>query len=132
MMFKKYFTPQEANKRLPYVKRIVEEILGKGLALRELVQKPQSMETKMKIEVLQSDLEDLMKELEQLGCFFKDWNFQIGLVDFPAVIGGETVFLCWRSDEPSIRWFHSMNDGYAGRRLIPEYWLEDQSGREKA
>ena len=67
--------------------------------------------------------EELMKELEDLGGYYKDWNFEIGLVDFPAMIGGEEVFLCWRSDEKSVHWYHSMEEGYGGRTLIPEKLL---------
>ena len=74
---------------------------------------------------LQEEIEALMKELEDLGCFYKDWNFEIGLVDFPALIQGEEVFLCWRSDEKNIRWYHPVEEGYAGRKLIPENLLEE-------
>jgi hypothetical protein len=61
-----------------------------------------------------------MKELEALGCFYKDWNFDLGLVDFPALIDGEEVLLCWRSDEPEVRWYHPLDGGYSGRKPIPE------------
>jgi hypothetical protein len=27
-----------------------------------------------------------MQELEEIGCYFKDWNFSIGLIDFPAIL----------------------------------------------
>ena len=55
-----------------------------------------------------------------MGCSFKDWNFSIGLVDFPAVIDGETVFLCCRSDEGKLAWYHRIEDGYQRRRPLPE------------
>ena len=72
---------------------------------------------------LQAQIELLMMELEDLGCFYKDWNFQIGLVDFPAVIDGKEILLCWRSDEEKLQWYHGLDDGYAGRKLIPEKLL---------
>jgi len=64
-----------------------------------------------------------MSELEEIGCYFKDWNFSIGLVDFPSVINGEEVLLCWRSDEDDIKYFHRIEDGYSARQLIPEEYL---------
>jgi hypothetical protein len=70
-------------------------------------------------------VEDLTRELEDLGCYFKDWNFEKGLVDFPAVIDGKDVFLCWHSDEPDIRWYHGLEDGFHGRKPIPEQFLLD-------
>ncbi len=122
-MFKKIFTPQEANRRLPYVKKVVQEILEKGKALRaclnEKGQNPIPAEA-LKIEAL---IEGLIEELEEIGCYYKDWNFEIGLVDFPALIHGEEVLLCWRSDEPQLQWYHGIEDGYAGRMLIPEHLL---------
>jgi hypothetical protein len=42
-----------------------------------------------------------------------------GLIDFPALSGGETVLLCWRLGEDEIRYWHSVEDGFAGRRELP-------------
>jgi hypothetical protein len=124
MMFKKYFTPQEANRRLPLVKGIVADIIQKGKRARMIMASTQGDEPPAEIEILQEEIEELMGELEVLGCFYKDWNFEIGLVDFPAVINGEEVLLCWRSDEPFVRWYHGLEDGFPGRKLIPENLLE--------
>ncbi|MCA9402038.1 MAG: DUF2203 domain-containing protein [Candidatus Omnitrophica bacterium] len=121
----KQFTPQEANKRLPLIKKIVADILEKGQALKIAVQNTDS-ERAAEVEILQAEIESLMFELQELGCYFKDWNFEIGLVDFPAVIDNEDVLLCWRSDEPAVEWYHPLRDGYAGRRRIPQSLL-DQS-----
>jgi len=122
-MFKKIFTIPEANKQLPYVKKIVGEILEKGSKLRKLLAANQSNEVSPQCQALGEKIEDLMAELEDLGCFYKDWNFEIGLVDFPVIIEGEETLLCWRSDEPEILWYHGMEDGYAGRRPLPAEWL---------
>ena len=111
----KQFTVAEAQRTLPLVRRIVADILATAGCLRDPETKRNSAETRR----LVAQLESLMKELEQLGCQYKDWDFSIGLVDFPSVINGEDVLLCWRSDEPEIRWYHSYNGGYAGRRPIP-------------
>jgi hypothetical protein len=45
------------------------------------------------------------------------------LVDFPSIIDGEDVSLCWRSDEDSIKFYHGIDQGYASRKLIPEEYL---------
>ena len=124
-MFKKKFTPTEASRRLPLVRKIVTEILEKGKMFRQLAQKSQGKELPKECLILEAEVEALMGELEDLGCYFKDWNFEIGLVDFPSIIHDQNVFLCWRSDEPAIRWYHSIEDGYPGRRLIPENLLEE-------
>ena len=123
-MAKKIFTPQEANRRLPLIKKIVADILEKGQRARKLMALVQGESVPKEIYALEEEIEPLMEELEGLGCYFKDWNFEIGLVDFPAMIDGEAVLLCWRSDEPAIRWYHGFEDGYPGRKMIPDELLK--------
>jgi hypothetical protein len=122
-MFSKIFTPQEANKRLPLIKKIVEDILEKGREFRSMLRGPQGKKPPEEALRVADEIEELMHELEALGCFYKDWNFEMGLVDFPALIGGQEVLLCWRSDEPDVRSYHGVDDGYAGRKAIPEELL---------
>lgn len=121
--FKKYFTPKEANKRLPYIRKIVEEILGKGREFQLETIKTENAEVSPRTLALQAEVEELTLELEDLGCYFKDWNFEIGLVDFPAKINGQEVFLCWRSDEADVRFYHPVNEGFSGRVAIPADYL---------
>ena len=118
-MFQKYFTPKEATKRLPLVKKIVNDILTKVNRMRLIAKEYETEQLPLEHSDLEGDISVHMRELENLGCFYKDWNFQIGLVDFPAIIDGEEVFLCWRSDEENLQWYHGVEEGYAGRRLIP-------------
>ena len=63
---------------------------------------------------------DEATELEGIGCYYKDWNFDAGLVDFPAEVNGEEVLLCWRSDEKAVEWYHTYEDGYSGRKRIEQ------------
>ena len=123
MIQKKTFTPYEANKRLPLIKRIVEDILQKGNRIKALGLLERTPSVAEEHASLVTAIEILMAELEALGCYFKDWNFEIGLVDFPAVIEGRDVLLCWRSDELKVEWYHGMEDGYQGRQRIPEALL---------
>ena len=122
-MKQKFFTPQQANKRLPLIKKIVEDILSRGKKLKALAILEQTSSVEEQANALTIEVEQLMDELEVLGCHFKDWNFEIGLVDFPSEINGQKVLLCWRSDEPHLRWYHGFSEGYAGRKLIPENLL---------
>jgi hypothetical protein len=41
-----------------------------------------------------------------------------GLVDFPALLGGKEVFLCWESDEDDIEFWHDLESGYGGRERL--------------
>ena len=122
-MFAKYFTPQEANQLLPFIKPIVAEILSKGRDIRTLMENSPDSSIPPQAKQIEEGMTGLMAKLEMAGCFFKDWNFEIGLVDFPAIIDGKEARLCWRSDEAEVLWYHGLEDGYPGRRPIPEYWL---------
>jgi hypothetical protein len=68
----------------------------------------------------QSEAESTLPLVRQIECFFKDGSFSVGLVDFPAVVDGETVFLCWRSDESELAWYHPVEEGFPGRRPLPK------------
>lgn len=117
----KFFTPKEANQTLPLVKKIVEDILKAGQEIRDHSAKIGAhAEKNPDVIRLMDQLEDLFLELENLGCSYKDWNFSVGLVDFLAVIEGREVFLCWRSDENELKFYHEMEEGFSGRKLIPE------------
>jgi len=118
----KYFTPEEANRTLPLVKKIVIDILNDASLIRSISSSLASnIENDPEIVRLTGNIKGYLAELEEIGCYFKDWNFQLGLVDFPAIINGEEVLLCWRSDEDKIEYFHSVNEGYTGRKLIGEH-----------
>lgn len=115
---KRLFTPAEANRTLPLVRRIVRDILAQAVRLRDAAGDRETLPS------LEQSMRACMRELDQVGCSYKDWNFEMGLVDFPAIIDGEPVLLCWRSDEEAVTWYHRLEDGYRGRTRIPDALLE--------
>jgi len=122
----KYFTPSEAKKTLPLVRKIVADILDTSREMRLIADEiGGGVENDSRIQKLADNIEGFRQELEEIGCYFKDWNFSIGLIDFPAIIDGREVFLCWRSDEDDIIYYHDAEAGFAGRKLIPPEELID-------
>jgi len=65
-----------------------------------------------------SKLEAEVRKLEELGCVLRDMS--LGLVDFPAVRLGERVWLCWKLGEDHVNFWHSRQEGYAGRKPVEE------------
>ena len=59
----------------------------------------------------------IVDEIGDRGAQVKDLDD--GLIDFPALHGGETVLLCWQLGEDEIGWWHTVEDGFAGRRPLP-------------
>lgn len=122
----KYFTPAEANKTLPLVKQIVKDILDTTREMRLIAEDLEGqIKDDSRIQKMVSDVNNFMQELEEIGCFYKDWNFTIGLVDFPGIINNKEVMLCWKSDEDNIKFYHSAEEGFSGRRPIPEEYLDN-------
>lgn len=128
----RYFTPVEANRTLPLVKRIVADIQLSGRRLRQLAGElgPAAADD-AEIRKLIATLNEFFEELEAIGCSYKDPNFNLGLVDFPAVIDGEEVLLCWRSDEERVTHYHGPMEGYQGRKRIPDELLRETGSQGK-
>lgn len=121
----KYFTPAEAKRTLPLVKQIVRDILNSAFQIRTIAESLGGrIEDNQEISILAGQINSFMKELEEIGCTYKDWDFQFGLVDFPAILEGEEVLLCWRSDEEDIRFYHGLDEGFYGRKPIPHEYLK--------
>lgn len=120
------FSPREANQTLPLVKRIVHDILDTGREIQKLEAggASDSAARSKALKSLSRQLEEQVRELEMVGCSYRDWSFDKGLVDFPSELDGELVMLCWRSDEPEVKFYHGIYEGYAGRREIPLRFLE--------
>lgn len=110
------FTPAQANRTLPLVRRIVADIIFKGRELQGMGSRGAGSE---RSSALHRQLREHLEELESIGCSYKEAGFELGLVDFPGQIEGEDVLLCWRSDEEQVSHYHSQEGGYAGRREIP-------------
>ena len=61
-------------------------------------------------------LRNAIEQVQEFGCVVKD--LEVGLLDFPARINGEAVYLCWRLGEDRIRFYHAQDEGFAGRKPI--------------
>jgi hypothetical protein len=61
-------------------------------------------------------MQNILGEFQRREIFIKD--LARGLVDFPALIGGKEVFLCWESDEDKIEFWHDLDTGFGGRERL--------------
>lgn len=66
------------------------------------------------------EVDSLIDRIHQEGVRIKD--LERGLVDFPAIIEGKDVLLCWEMGEPRLMYYHSYEAGYNGRKPIPNDW----------
>jgi len=54
--------------------------------------------------------------LEELDIVVRD--LERGLIDFPSMINGEEVYLCWLLDEPEVVYWHAPESGFGGRHPL--------------
>lgn len=86
-------------------------MLGGALVTREPIEKMRAEHDRLN-EAIRSALE----RIESTGCVVKD--LEVGLLDFPAMINEEEVYLCWRLGEDRIRFYHRQDEGFAGRKPL--------------
>ncbi len=63
-----------------------------------------------------ADMQEVLAEFQRRRIFIKD--LEHGLIDFPAIIGGREVFLCWEQDEADIEFWHDLDTGFTGRERL--------------
>ena len=63
-----------------------------------------------------ADVKSALEHIESTGCVVKDLD--VGLLDFPAILENEEVYLCWRLGEDRIRFYHRQDEGCAGRKPL--------------
>ena len=87
---------------------------GNGYSIQQLEERTAVLTTQQ-FQLIE-ELQAALQRLESLGCTLKDVDR--GLVDFYALRDGDIVCLCWRADEEQIRFWHGVEDGFAGRKPI--------------
>jgi len=65
---------------------------------------------------LAESLKSAVETIQATGCVLKDLD--VGLLDFPAIVDNEEVYLCWRLGEERIRFWHRQDEGFSGRRPL--------------
>ena len=70
---------------------------------------------------------DTLAEMEESGVQVKD--LEKGLLDFPSTMDGQEILLCWKLGEAEIGYWHTAEDGFAGRK--PLDGRHGKTGRER-
>ncbi len=90
------------------------------------VQREGLAEKRRRRDSLANTLKHSIEKIHRHGCLIKDLDQ--GLVDFPTLFRGEEVYLCWKLGEPSIGFWHGMEEGFRGRKPIDEDFVKNHSG----
>ena len=127
----KLFSLQEAERTLPLVRQIVQDLTNEYPAWRAAVSRFELLTGGARADwgetgELLAAREDVtrhadrinryLQELESVGCVFK--GFDAGLVDFYSLREDRPIFLCWKLGEERITHWHEVDAGFSGRQPI--------------
>lgn len=127
----KLFTLDEAQRTLPLVRRIVEDLTATYPVWRAAVAKFELLTGNARADAGETGevvaareevarqaalISGYLQELEAIGCVFK--GFEAGLVDFYSLRDDRPIFLCWKLGESRINYWHEVTAGFAGRQPI--------------
>jgi hypothetical protein len=123
--FRKHYTLEEARSLLPQIRQWLSALDGLRPQLHNHEQHLNAlMESGCDVGGktvnawirAMAEMRELLVEFHQRQILIKD--VERGLIDFPAIIGGKEVFLCWEKDEEDIEFWHDLDSGYASREKL--------------
>ncbi len=123
------WTAERANRALPLVRRIADDLVRTYDQWRSLVAKfevvsigvtpaatAEAERLQREVQRAATDIEDFVQELTELGVECK--SLESGLFDFPSERDGRIVYLCWLYGERTVAHWHEVDGGFAGRQPI--------------
>ncbi len=130
----RYFTLEEANGTLSYVRPIVTDIVNtydqwrEGVRRHEMIaanshsdqgETDEQVALREEVDRIARQINAYVEELSSVGCVLK--GFDDGLVDFYSRLNDRDVYLCWKLGETEIGHWHEIDAGFVGRqKLVPE------------
>ncbi|HEX7141635.1 MAG TPA: DUF2203 domain-containing protein [Nitrososphaeraceae archaeon] len=127
------FTVDKANTILPKVKKRFDEILCCKNNVMDIQEELQNLsdsncsfekfiKKKQELNHAVTSLYNMIQELEDLGIMIK--SVDEGLLDFPSIRDDEEIWLCWKFGENQVKFWHRKEEGFMGRKPIPQEGFE--------
>jgi hypothetical protein len=121
----RHFTVEEANAALPHVKPLLQRLRDARdlltdeeahAVLADAAPSNGGGEPGTQVGEAFLEVRRLLIALEEGGIVVRDVDR--GLIDFPAIIDGREVYLCWELGEDEVAWWHELDAGYRGRQSL--------------
>ena len=121
-----FYDIDEANARIPHVRELLTQLRDERdalIRLRDRSQEPDADDEERRRIHLR--MQGIVDQMQAAVVRIDDWSItlrdiQTGLIDFPALVNGRQVCLCWRLGEDEVEWWHELADGFAGRKHLTE------------
>ena len=132
-MAQRYFTLQEPNDLVPWLREVWESLAPLRKKLDDLDKEVASLqsrihvnggrETENELDLKQRALKEAAESIQRHIQAIHERGIMVrsvkqGLVDFPSMQDGREVYLCWIMGEPDVRFWHDVNAGFAGRQPL--------------
>ncbi|WP_139992897.1 MULTISPECIES: DUF2203 domain-containing protein [Paenibacillus] len=75
-------------------------------------------EQESQLEFMKMEADLLIDNFARKGVLLK--MVTPGLIDFPAVLDGEDILICWKEGEAHVSHYHGLHDGFNGRKPFPQ------------
>jgi len=140
----KRFTLAEAQNLIPRVDSLLREAVSLKADYQEaeqviqamaqrvtmmggmVVDRDQAIDCKNRRDAVAAKLRGAIEQVQEFGCVLKDLD--TGLIDFPTLLRGVEVYLCWKLGEPAIGFWHGVEEGFRGRKAIDQDFLDHHRG----
>jgi hypothetical protein len=125
LVHERHFTRAEANALLPQLSALLSQLReAKDAltdeeaheALAEAAPANGGGEEGRQVGVGFLEVRRLLEAVGESGIVLRD--IDRGLVDFPALIDGREVYLCWELGEDEVAYWHDLEGGYGGREPL--------------
>ena len=125
LVHERHFTRDEANALLPQLNALLtqlrqakDELTDEEAheALAGAAPANGGGEEGRQVGVAFLEVRRLLETIEGSGLVLRD--IDRGLIDFPALIDGREVYLCWELGEDDVAYWHDLEAGYGGREPL--------------
>ena len=139
-MAPRYFTLTQANDALRELRPLAEQMVERRRELVEAQARRAALgaqvgtnggdltpsdfaEADAELEAAAAALAACIEPIQAAGALIKDLDR--GLLDFPALRDDEEILLCWHVGEDEIRYWHGVDEGFAGRKPLSDIGLDE-------
>ena len=128
----RFYGIDEANARLAELRPLLEALRADRETVaesqRELVEARTTNGSAEHAEDLarrEREIRQVVRRMQRTVSRINEWDIVLrdiagGLVDFPALVNGRPIWLCWRLGEEAVDWWHESDAGFEQRKPLLE------------
>ncbi|MCC5831264.1 MAG: DUF2203 domain-containing protein [Phycisphaeraceae bacterium] len=119
---RRYFTPDQADRAIPLIRRVVDdlvEVFHQVMELRGLGAADPDHDDPQQTSAYDAGMQrlsELLEELQSVGVELRD--FELGVVGFPSMHKGREILLIWQRGDHAVQTWQEIEDGLESRKPL--------------